>query len=180
MERNDLIRHDLPLAHGEEGFDRASVGAHLAAVAAHVAALEARIAALEVERDALRRRLEAAESSVRSSGKHPASFVPGGEPPRPGAQIHVFPGDGHRAAARFGAVERRDPANPEAPPATPGDPATAAGEPADDGDEVAARLAISSMALEGADRETIRRKLGSDFDLADPDALLDDVLARLA
>jgi len=63
MEREHLTRNDFPRAHGAEGFDVDSVGAHLAAVAAHVAALEARINALEVERDTLRRQLEEARAS---------------------------------------------------------------------------------------------------------------------
>ncbi len=62
MEREKLIRDDFPRAHGSEGFDVDSVGAHLAAVAAHVAALEARITALEVERDLLRQQLEDARA----------------------------------------------------------------------------------------------------------------------
>lgn len=47
-------------------------------------------------------------------------------------------------------------------------------------DEVAARLAVSKLALEGADRETIRTRLESEYELEDTDALLDDVLERLS
>ncbi len=47
-------------------------------------------------------------------------------------------------------------------------------------DEVAARLAASKLALEGVDRETIRNRLEADYELADTDALLDDVLERLS
>jgi hypothetical protein len=53
VNREQVTRNDFP-ADGD-GYDRASVDAHLSAVAAWTAALEAQIAALEVEREALRR-----------------------------------------------------------------------------------------------------------------------------
>ncbi len=47
-------------------------------------------------------------------------------------------------------------------------------------DEVAARLTVSKLALEGTDRETIRTRLEAEYELEDTDALLDDVLERLS
>lgn len=182
MERDELIRSDFPLAHGETGFDRASVTAHLTAVAAEVAALESRIAALEVERGALRHRLEQVDPEEPPIGSQAAPFTRTAPPPASAARLSVFPGDGHRAAAGFGHSARRAAGrSPEdAPPSGEGT-GPAAGKPETaGGDEVAARLAASTLALEGADREAIRRKLDSDFQLSDPEGLLEDVLARLA
>ncbi len=175
MEREKLVRSDFPLARGEDGFDRASVSAHLEAVAAEVDALEARIAALEIERDAFRR-----QAGELPAGSRPGPFTRTGPPPAPGARVDVLPENGHRAGSRFGRVTRREsredrPAQPQRPEPDPGE----AGRTGS-GDEVAARLAASALALEGADRETIRRQLDSRYQLSDPDGLLDDVLERLA
>lgn len=178
MEREKLIRDDFPPAVGGDGFDRESVIAHLAAVAAGIAALESRIAALEVERDAFRRQASAGGTGEPQTGSHPIPFTPTG-PPAPGVRVDVLSGDGERAAASFGEVTRRRPEPDSAAPtpAAGGSPSQAEGSR---NDEVAARLAASALALEGADRETIRRKLDSDYDLSDPEGLVDDVLARLA
>ncbi len=46
-------------------------------------------------------------------------------------------------------------------------------------DEVSARLVATRMALEGADRDEIRLKLSEGYELADLDALLDDVIERV-
>ena len=53
MDRDQIERSDFPPA--PDGYDRASVDAHLAAVAATVEALEARVHALGVEIEAVRR-----------------------------------------------------------------------------------------------------------------------------
>lgn len=65
---------------------------------------------------------------------------------------------------------------PTHPPQTP--PAQVHVFPAED--EVNARLTASKLALDGQDRETIRARLEADYRLEDTDALLDDVLERLA
>lgn len=156
MEREQLVRDDFPKAHGSQGFDVDSVGAHLAAVAAQVAALEARITALEVERDTLRRQLiEARDHEEGPSGL-----------PDPGPDPLVNPGAGVDQAP----AENR-PADPE-----PDKSAIAApGE-----DEVAARLLASKLAIEGKGRDTIVMQLAAEHEVPDPGALVDDVLARLA
>ncbi|HMT03940.1 MAG: hypothetical protein KDB48_05830 [Solirubrobacterales bacterium] len=125
MEREHIARNDFPSAHGTEGFDIDSVGAHLAAVAAHVAALEARITALETERETLRHQLAEAKAA--------------------------------------------DPA-----------PATGSGTDLTAGDEVAARLMVSKLAMDGKSRDTILMQLAVEHDVADPAALVDDVLAHLS
>lgn len=181
MEREKLIRDDFPVSPEGDGFDRASVTAHLSAVAAHVAALESQINALEVERDALRRRLGAVSPDEPPTGSHPVPFTRTGPPRGPGARVNVLPENGHRAGSRFGRVTRR--ANPEEEPGgteeVRPERAARAGS-ASGNDEVAARLTASTLALEGADRETIRQRLDSEYELTDADGLLDDVLARLA
>lgn len=151
MEREHLVRDDFPRAHGAEGFDVDSVGAHLAAVAAHVAALEARITALEVERDKLRQQLEEARahedgpSGLPEPGPDPLENLPSAPEPEP----------------------EPEPA-PEPPVAVQGE------------DEVAARMAASKLALEGKSRDTILMTLAAEYELSDPAALVDDVLAKLS
>jgi hypothetical protein len=156
MERDRLVRDDFPKAHGTEGFDVDSVGAHLAAVAAHVAALEARIAALEVERDTLRKQL----ADARDHEEGPSGL------PDPGPDPLVELG----REAEKAPVEQL-PADPE-----PDDAAgVAPGE-----DEVAARLLASKLAMEGKGRDTIVMRLAAEHEVDDPGALVDDVLAHLA
>jgi vacuolar-type H+-ATPase subunit H len=76
----------------------------------------------------------------------------------------------------------------EAPVAEPAPAAPAPGEPveaaapaapgADGGDEEGARLIALNMALNGTPRDETERYLTDNFELADPEALLDDVYAR--
>ena len=58
------------------------------------------------------------------------------------------------------------------------DEAVEAASPAGDGDEEGARLIALNMALNGTPRDETERYLEDNFDLADPQALLDDVYAR--
>jgi hypothetical protein len=156
MERKHLVRDDFPKAHGSEGFDIDSVGAHLAAVAAHVAALEARITALEVERDKLREQL----ADARSHEEGPSGL------PEPGPDpLENLGGE------QTGAPVESLPADPE--------PAEEAGA-APGEDEVAARLLASKLAMEGKSRDTIVMQLAAEHDVDDPGALVDDVLSHLA
>jgi uncharacterized membrane protein len=69
-----------------------------------------------------------------------------------------------------------EPAPPpdEADPPSP-DPANGGG----DGQEAAARLVAMKLALDGTAREEARRQLATDYDLADLDALLEDVYSRV-
>lgn len=152
MEREHLVRDDFPRAHGSNGFDVDSVGAHLAAVAAHVAALEARITALEVERDTLRTQL----AEARSHEPGPSGL------PEPGPDPLA-----HEAAAPPSDTIPADPEPDEAAGAAPGE------------EEVAARLLASRLAMEGKSRDSIVMQLAAEHDLKDPGAIVDDVMARL-
>lgn len=154
MERQHLVRDDFPRAHGSEGFDVDSVGAHLAAVAAHVAALEARITALEIERDTLRRQL----MDARAHEEGPSGLPDPGPDPLERATREPVPAEGQVVA----------PESHEAAGAAPGE------------DEKAARLLATRLAMEGKSRDTIIMQLAAEHELTDPAALVDDVIARLA
>ncbi len=157
MEREQLVRDDFPRSHGSEGFDVDSVGAHLAAVAAHTAALEARITALEVERDLLRRQLE--EARAHEDG-------PTGLPePGPDPLADVAEGEALKETDdEPSAAKEPEAAAPVAP----------------DESEVGARLLASKLAMEGKGRDTIVMQVAAEHDVADPGALVDEVLSHLA
>lgn len=160
MEREHLVRDDFPQAHGSNGFDIDSVGAHLAAVAAHVAALEARITALEVERQKLREQL----AEARAHEEAPTGL------PDPLDRIP----DEESASEP---VEEAT-AEPDARPAAEPDkesPDETASE-----DEVAARLLASKLAMGGTNRDTIVMQVAAAHEVANPAALVDDVLAKLS
>lgn len=157
MEREHLVRTDFPRAHGSEGFDIDSVGAHLAAVAAHVAALEARITALQVECDTLRTQL----ADARDHEDGPSGLPdPAGPDPlqKLGAEVEQAP------------VETM-PADPEPDP----EAGAAPGE-----EEAAARMLASKLAMGGTSRDTIVMQVAAQHEIESPGALVDDVLARLA
>jgi DivIVA domain-containing protein len=150
VDSEHVKRNDFPVS--PEGYDRASVDAHLAAVAAQLTALEARIASYEVEREALRRQAvdaSPAEVEVISEAATPPA---GNRVPEPEA---VTP-----APVTKGEPQPR-------PPSSPAE------------DEVSARLIATKMTLDGVDRETIRLRLADGYDLEDLDALLDDVIERV-
>lgn len=159
MKREHLVRDDFPRAHGSNGFDADSVGAHLAAVAAHVAALEARITALEVERDTLRTQL----ADARAHEEGPSGLPEPG--PDPLENLPATP------VSEAGGEPEPDPVVGSAPEE---DAAPAASE-----EEVAARLLATKLAMEGKSRDTIVMQLAAGHEVADPGALVDDVLARL-
>ncbi len=160
MEREHLTRNDFPRAHGSEGFDVDTVGAHLAAVATHVAALEARIASLEIERDTLRRQLadaratEPGPSGLPVQGPDPLENLPGLDPEEPESEP--------------AAKQASDPVAEQGPTAAPGE------------DEVAARLLASRLATGGTSRDTIVMQVAAAHEVASPGALVDDVLAKLS
>lgn len=156
MEREHLVRDDFPRAHGAEGFDIDSVGAHLAAVAAHVAALEARISALQVECETLRSQL----ADARSHEDGPSGLPEPGPDPLQNLGAEVDQTSAESLPA--------DPEPEEIVGVAPGE------------DEVAARLLASKLAMEGKSRDTIIMQLAAEHEVGDPASLVDDVLARLA
>ncbi len=68
------------------------------------------------------------------------------------------------------------PVPPEEPPPAPPEPA--AGQPTGDGHE-GARVIALNMALNGSPRDETARYLDENFELENPDALLDEVYARV-
>jgi hypothetical protein len=66
-----------------------------------------------------------------------------------------------------------------APPTEPADPEPVAEEPSGDGHE-GARVIALNMALSGSPRHETARYLSENFELDDPDALLDEVYARVS
>jgi hypothetical protein len=155
MNRDRITRDDFPA--GADGYDRPSVDAHLTAVAAWTAALEAQVDALEVERAALRDQV----------GRIVTAEVESNPAPEPGSAPEP--------------VE----AEPDPEPAAP-EPAASSRAEADSGparsggeDEVSARLVATRLALEGSEREEIVSRLTGEYELDDPDGLVEDVLSRL-
>jgi hypothetical protein len=100
--------------------------------------------------------------------------VPPAEPPPPDSTAAEAAEIAEAKAAKTAEAEA---AEPEV--AAPGDPASelAAEQPAGDGHE-GVRVIALNMALNGSPREETARYLAENFELEDPDALLDDVYAR--
>jgi hypothetical protein len=100
--------------------------------------------------------------------------VPPAEPPPPDSTAAEAAETSEAKAAK---TAEADAAEPEV--AAPGDPASelAAEQPAGDGHE-GVRVIALNMALNGSPREETARYLAENFELEDPDALLDDVYAR--
>jgi len=175
VNRDQVTKKDFPEA--SPGYDRPSVDAHLAAVAASVAALEAQVKAVEVERDALRRNAGQAGSPGRPSvapaptplravvDEPVAAVTPISEPeadePDPEPVDQVVPVSG------------------SAPDETGSAPGAVTASAAPSPDESSARLVAMKMALDGAERDEIRTKLDSDYELNDVEALLDNVFQRV-
>ncbi|MGH2970221.1 MAG: hypothetical protein ACRDK0_14350, partial [Solirubrobacteraceae bacterium] len=61
----------------------------------------------------------------------------------------------------------------------PGEPAAALPEPEQEGDDAGARIIALNMALGGSPRDETAAYLSENFSLADPEALLDDVYAKV-
>lgn len=175
MERENLVRDDFPKAHGTEGYDVDSVGAHLAAVAAHVAALEARVVALEVERAALRRELD----EVRKPAASPNGEVEVSPTAEAVTHEHDVIASGTPGAGA--AVSAAAPDSPSCEAVAAQEPDRGSAEPgaAPSEGQVAARLLATKLAMDGKGRDTIVMQLAAEHDVPDPGALVDDVLARL-
>jgi hypothetical protein len=78
-----------------------------------------------------------------------------------------------------------EPEPPAAPPAqaapeTPIDPPEPNREPTESTELQGARLIALKMAMDGADREAVATHLADEHGIADSDALLDDVFARVS
>jgi DivIVA domain-containing protein len=200
VEREDIERTDFPVA--RRGYDTASVDAHLRRVAdelttARAAAPSASFAAGTSEQ--VRLILEAAEQSAdqlrqdaeRTAGSHVErvqdaaaalvtrldqlqgeldSLLDGLR--KSAEQLSEGLAELHERAGDLKAEEPRE-AAPEPEPEPEPEPA------ANDADEAGARIIALNMALGGSSREETASYLAEHFTLADPDALLDDVYAKV-
>ncbi|HET8757199.1 MAG TPA: DivIVA domain-containing protein [Solirubrobacteraceae bacterium] len=206
MDRDAIERRDFPV--GRRGYDQAAVDAHLRAVADEIEALRAnpgagRSAPTPLSAgtsEQVRAILEAAETGAaelraqagREAGEHVARVeqAAGGMLSRldeleselsklldalrrTGEQLSDGLSDLQRQVGEFGGAEAPAPA--AEPPEAVDDPAPATNG---GGDEAGARLIALNMALSGTPRAETAAYLAEHYDLADPEALLDDVYSR--
>jgi hypothetical protein len=164
-----IVRRDFPRA--PDGYDPATVDAHLEAVAARVGDAPSGPVASAVDHDllaagrlllgqitALRVELRNVSASLRNQG-------------------HAISETLDRL------LDLDDSPDPASAPALPGPADTALPGPAEEVDASTladARLVALDMALGGSDREEIGGELGRRFGLPEPFALADEVLAALA
>ena len=133
------------------------------------------VAALVSQADELRERVGELSRGIGGSpaGETTPGPVPVPEPEPPAPEIDPAPV----------VVPEPEPARePEPSPMPEPVPLPDPGEeppPAANGDDAGARLVAMKMALDGAPREEIAKHLAESYDLADAEALLDDVLARV-
>ena len=202
MERDEIERSDFPVT--RRGYDTASVDAHLRHVAdelenARPAAPARPMSAGTSEQ--VRVILEAAEQSaaqLRAEAERAASgHVERVQEAAAGMakRLDELQGeldnllDGLRtsaqrlteglAALQVQAGGLEPDAAPPAPPEPEPEPEPAPEAPRADGDEAGARIIALNMALGGSSREETAGYLAEHFALADPDALLDDVYAKV-
>jgi DivIVA domain-containing protein len=206
VDREGIERHDFPT--GRRGYDREAVDAHLRRVADEFETLRERAgqrpAALSTSTsDQVRVILEAAERGAaelrekagEEAGAHVARVGDAAEDMLArlgqlerelGGLMDALRRGGERLTDGLAELQEQvqgaapEPAPPPADPlpATNGaDAAPLAAGP--DADEAGARLIALNMALSGTPREETARYLAEHFSLADADALLDDVYARV-
>lgn len=206
MDRNAIERHDFPV--GRRGYDQAAVDAHLRALADEMDTLRDRASAASARglsagtSDQVREILEAAERSAagireqagRDAGEHVARVGEMAAAMR--SRLDQLQGelDGLLDALRRLQADVQGFAGPPAPaeedhaaaaPAAvepaldePADEEAFAPAPAEVPDEAGARLIALNMALAGTPREETARYLAEHYELADPEAMLDDVYRR--
>jgi DivIVA domain-containing protein len=206
MDREEIERSDFPVA--RRGYDTASVDAHLRHVAdelesarpgrpaaslsagtseqvrlileaaeqsaaqlredaertasGHVERVSEAAAGLVTRLDSLQGELDSLLDGLRKSAERLTQGL---------AELHERAGDLEYEAA----PEPEPEPEPEMPEPEP-EPAP---EPEADGDEAGARIIALNMALGGSSREETAAYLAEHFTLADPDALLDDVYAKV-
>lgn len=188
VDRDQIERRDFPSV--RRGYDAAAVHAHLRLVADEFEALR-RSATPSLAEDAaarVRSILEAAEASAQQlrdeaeheAGTHVERVQRSADDLLAKLDRLQAEVDGLRAtaAALAGSLEElgRDAAT-LAGAGVREEPPDAASNGARSEDEAGARLVALNMALEGASREDAERYLGAHYELADVEALLDDVYA---
>jgi DivIVA domain-containing protein len=202
VDRDAIERRDFPV--GRRGYDQAAVDEHLRRVADELEALRARTPSSSLAAgtsEQVRVILEAAEASAaelraeaaRQSSDHLARVQRAAgamldrldELQGDLAQLRASTERLNESLARLheetgAAAEDLAAAGPPEPPAADSSRgATPAGSPPSPiGDEAGARLIALNMALSGASREDTAGYLSEHFELAEPDALLDDVYER--
>ena len=126
--------------------------------------------------------LKADLEELRAVGEGIGDSRPAGAPePGPAAEAapptETAPAETPPAAA----AEPEPPAEPEpAPPAEPAPAAAAPSSPSTGDGHEGARVIALNMALNGSSREETARYLDENFELDDPEALLDEVYARVS
>jgi DivIVA domain-containing protein len=189
MERADIERRDFPI--GRRGYDQAAVDAHLRRVADEFDGLRAPAAPLASgTSEQVRVILEAAEASAAEiradAGRHVARVQEAADgmlsrldelESELGSLLAALRRSGERL--NEGLAKLRDEVG-GAPPEEDfaGAERATVDAPVPDGDEAGARLIALNMALSGTPREETARYLSEHFELADADALLDDVYER--
>ena len=206
VDRAAIERRDFPVV--RRGYDQAVIDEHLRRVADELDALRARTpssslsagtseqvrvileaaeaSAAELRADAARRSSEHIDRVQRAAGAmldrideiqgDLAQLRASAERLTEGlARLHQQTGELGAAAA----PPQEEFAAPPAPDSSPADVPTGSAL-STNGDEAGARLIALNMALSGASREDTARYLGEHFELADSDALLDDVYERAA
>ena len=138
---------------------------------AHVARVEEAAEGMLAKLEQLQSELSTLLDGLRAGGERlterPRGAAGAGRRPRPDAR--------RRAGARAGGL-RGGRSRAGARARTEPEPAP---KPADDADEAGARIIALNMALGGSSREETASYLAENFSLSDPDALLDDVYAKV-
>ena len=198
MDRDAIERRDFPV--GRRGYDQAAVDEHLRRVADEIEALRGRVPAAGARApmsadtsEQVRAILEAAERGAaqlrEDAGRHAGDHVARVGEAAEAMLAHLEELDrelgsllGSLRESSERLAEGLTRLQQQVGEVSGGEPAaldTAAPAPALDGDEAGARLIALNMALDGKPREETAGYLAERFDLADPEALLDDVYARV-
>ena len=205
VDRDAIERRDFPI--GRRGYDQAAVDAHLRRVADELEALRPAAASSLAAgtSEQVRVILEAAETSaadlradaVRHSGEHIARVerATGAMLERLdeierelGTLLDALRASGGRLTDNLARLREQaaaldaagEPPEEDFAAPAPGAHAgsSAAATPSANGDDAGARLTALNMALSGTPREETARYLAEHFELADAEALLDDVYER--
>jgi len=201
VDREDIERHDFPV--GRRGYDPAAVDEHLRRVADEIDALRANPGSRPAPTplsagtsEQVRAILEAAETGAaelraeagREAGQHVARVeeAAGGMLAQPDelesqltTLLEALRRSGEQLNDGLARLQEQvsDFAGEEAEPAP--EPVAAAEPPSRNGDEAGARLIALNMALSGTPRVETAAYLAEHYDLADADALLDDVYSQV-
>ncbi len=153
---SDQVRVILEAAEAGAAELRADAGRQ---ASEHVARVQEAAGSMMGRLDELEREMNALLEALRASGERLSAGL---------AQLQGQAGE-------LGAATAPEPP-PEPPAEEPAPPPAANGAPP--GDETGARLIALNMALSGTPRDETARYLAEHFELADPEALLDDVYER--